>query len=271
MNIISTKEISENLFKEIKNKFDTYNKINPYIVGVVLSNDKGIEAYSNGLKRDCEKIGIGYKEIRADPNIEDFYNILDYIQFYNEHPFCIGFIFFEPIPGKWERLKRLVPFKNLDTKTRFYYPATVEAVHHLLNCEESKIEDVQDKNVVIVGRSETVGKPMAKMFTELNANVVQCHSFTSEENLKTYFSSANIIVLAANKENLVNEELNKFIHDDAIIIDIGGYKDVEGNYHGCYDTSLFDKNEKIIYNNIGRLTRLKLLDNAYIIMTYLYD
>ncbi len=123
---------------------------------------------------------------------------------------------------------------------------------------------LKGKNAVVIGRSDIVGKPMAKLLLENDCTVTICHSHT--KNLSEYTKNADIIVVAAGKQNLLTADMlspNK----KPIIIDVGINVDSDGKLHGdCDYDNLVDKCEYItpVPGGVGLLTRCALLHNTFI-------
>ena len=99
-------------------------------------------------------------------------------------------------------------------------------------------EKLQGSNVVVIGRSAIVGRPIARLMEfEFNSTVTICHSKTKD--LKFYTQNADIIIVAVGKEKLLTAELVK---DGAIIVDVGINRNAEGKVCGDADyDNLLDK------------------------------
>ena len=111
---------------------------------------------------------------------------------------------------------------------------------------------------MIIGRSEIVGKPMAKMLLEENCNIVQLHSKTSREDMEFYIAHADIIVVAAGKKHLLD---NTFTYKKtAIVVDVGINRDQEG-LHGDALPNLPVAIQTPVPGGVGLLTRITLIKN----------
>ena len=115
------------------------------------------------------------------------------------------------------------------------------------------------KNAVVIGRSEIVGKPMAKMLLDKNCTVTVCHSKTPKEELKRYVENADIIVVAAGKRGILNNEF-KF-KKDCVIMDVGINVDEDNHLHGDCEGELPVKFQSPVPGGVGLLTRLALFFN----------
>ena len=118
---------------------------------------------------------------------------------------------------------------------------------------------VNGKNAVIIGRSNIVGKPMAKMLLKESCNVTVLHSKTSKEDMANYLKNADIIVVAVGKQHLITKEF-KF-KKTAIVVDVGINRDVDGKLHGDVEPNLPVALQTPVPGGVGLLTRLALMEN----------
>lgn len=109
-----------------------------------------------------------------------------------------------------------------------YTPCTPYGVLKIIESYDINIEDIEDKNVVIVGRGETSGSPMAELFNKLNANVTVLHSRTSNKNLEKHIKEADIVVSCVGKRNLLKADWFK---EGSIVIGVGLSYDEKGRQH----------------------------------------
>ena len=120
--------------------------------------------------------------------------------------------------------------------------------------------DIEGKNVVIVGRSKIVGKPLSMLFLRRNATVTICHSKTKD--LKEITRSADILCVATGRAGLIKADMVK---DEAVVIDIGINVTKEGKVVGDVD---FDSiKEKASYitpvpGGVGPMTIAMLMENT---------
>lgn len=121
-------------------------------------------------------------------------------------------------------------------------------------------KDLSGLNAVVVGRSLLVGKPMATLLLNRNATVTTVHSRT--ENIEQVCSNADILVAAVGREKMINE---KFIKDNAIVIDVGINRNSEGKLVGDVDfNSVKDKTKAItpVPKGVGPMTVAVLMLNT---------
>jgi methylenetetrahydrofolate dehydrogenase (NADP+)/methenyltetrahydrofolate cyclohydrolase len=116
-------------------------------------------------------------------------------------------------------------------------------------------KDFSGKTVLIINRSDIVGKPLAKMFLERNATTIVAHSKTS--NLSELMAAADIIVTAVGKANFITKEM---IRENQIVIDVGINFDENGKLCGDCEKGI-GPNVTPVPGGVGLLTRVALLEN----------
>ena len=121
--------------------------------------------------------------------------------------------------------------------------------------------ELSGKHAVVIGRSETVGKPMAMLLLNANATVTMCHSKTKA--LKEVCKQADILISAVGKAHFVTEDMVK---EGAVVIDVGMNRDVNGKL--CGDVDFENVKEKTSYitpvpGGVGPMTITMLMQNTY--------
>ena len=121
--------------------------------------------------------------------------------------------------------------------------------------------DPTGKYAVILGRSETVGKPMAMLLLNANATVTVCHSKT--QNLQAICAQADILISAVGKAKFVTADMVK---EGAVVIDVGMNRDENGKL--CGDVDFDSVKEKVSYitpvpGGVGPMTITMLMYNTY--------
>lgn len=116
-------------------------------------------------------------------------------------------------------------------------------------------EDFSGQTVLIINRSDIVGKPLAKMFLERNATTIMAHSKTS--NLSELMAAADIIITAVGKANFIKKEM---IRENQIVIDVGINFDENGKLCGDCEKGI-GPNVTPVPGGVGLLTRVALLEN----------
>ena len=195
-------------------------------------------SYENGALKRCEKAGIETERFllpaRFDRSI-----LYEIIQRINSDPKFHGCLMFRPLSdakAEQNACELLDPEKDVDCMTsrslaavfsgkgKGYPPCTAEAVIELLDYYGIGIEG---KNVVVIGRSLVIGKPVSMLLQARNGTVTMCH--TKTVNMPAVCKSADILIAAAGCPGLVTEE---FVSPEQTVIDVGINVDKNGNLCG---------------------------------------
>lgn len=241
------------LKEEIEN-----NNLKPVLAIVQVGDDPASNSYVKGKLKDCEELGITSKHIKKDSSISQE-ELDDLLIALGHHPRIDGVIVQLPLPRNlkvWYMDER----KDVDgfRANSWYNPCTPLGIKLYL---QDRGVDFDGKNVVVIGRSEIVGKPMAKLMLEANATVTVCHSHTKDVSM--YTKMADIIIVAVGKRNFLTRDM---IGDNRpIVIDVGINRNEEGKLCGdCDYANLVDVCEYVspVPNGVGLLTRLALMMNV---------
>ncbi|MDO4536251.1 MAG: tetrahydrofolate dehydrogenase/cyclohydrolase catalytic domain-containing protein [Clostridium perfringens] len=267
-NIINGKEIANLIKDEIKWFLKNENNKTLKIVSILVGNDGGSIYYQNYQEKSALDLGINFEKIRLEETIEEK-ELEDTILKLNNNSSVQGIMLLLPLPKHINEKKitnLIAPNKDLDCLSdisvgRFYKgekcfaPCTPYSVITLL--KKSNI-DLQGKNVVIIGRSNIVGKPLFQMFLNENSTVTVCHSKT--KNLKDITKRADILVVAIGKPKFVDDS---YIRKGAIVIDVGT-SNVDGKITGDVDfEKVISKASMItpVPGGVGALTTVLLFKN----------
>ncbi|MCI6188780.1 MAG: bifunctional methylenetetrahydrofolate dehydrogenase/methenyltetrahydrofolate cyclohydrolase [Clostridium sp.] len=270
--IINGKEVALKVKEEIKGFTEgkkEEGKRMPKIASILVGDDGGSIYYMNNQEKVSTSLGVDFKKVVLDKNIteEELINTIDNLNNDNE---VDGIILQLPLPkGLNEKkvIKKISPSKDIDCLTfesqgKLYMgepeflPCTPNSVVTLLKSLNIPLEG---KEVVVLGRSNIVGKPVAQLLLNENATVTICHSRTKD--LKEVTKRADILVVAIGKPKFLDET---YVKDGAIVIDVGTSR-FEGKITGDVD---FDKViEKASYltpvpGGVGALTTTLLVKNA---------
>lgn len=185
----------------------------PKIASILVGDDGGSIYYMNNQEKVSTSLGVDFKKVVLDKNIteEELINTIDNLNNDNE---VDGIILQLPLPkGLNEKnvIKKISPSKDIDCLTfesqgKLYMgepeflPCTPNSVVTLLKSLNINLEG---KRVVVLGRSNIVGKPVAQLLLNENATVTICHSRTKD--LKEVTSEADILVLAIGKPKFIDE------------------------------------------------------------------
>ncbi|WP_143314333.1 bifunctional methylenetetrahydrofolate dehydrogenase/methenyltetrahydrofolate cyclohydrolase [Clostridium sp. HBUAS56017] len=270
--IINGKEIAANIKEEIKSFVENRaenNKRIPKIASILVGNDGGSIYYMNNQEKVATSLGLLFKKVILEDSIKED-NLIDEIHKLNNDMNVDGIILQLPLPKHIDEKKvvaEISPEKDIDCLTvesqgklymgeAGFLPCTPNSVLTLLKSLKMSLEG---KEVVVLGRSNIVGKPAAQLLLNENSTVTICHSRTV--NLKEVCKRADILVVAIGKPRFVDET---FIKDGAIVIDVGT-SSVEGKITGDVDfDKVINKASFVtpVPGGVGALTTTLLIKNA---------
>lgn len=229
-------------------------------------------SYEKGTIKRCEEVGVKLVEYVFDLDVkpEDFYKKLDEANSNND---IHGILIFRPLPKTFndqELRNRIAASKDVDgcsdlslagvfTNTKLgFAPCTARAAVEIL--DYYKI-DVTGKNVLVIGRSLVIGKPVSMLLLNKNATVTIAHSKTT--NLKEISKEADIIICATGQMESITKD---FVSSNQTIIDVGiSWNDKKNKL--CGD-ALFEEVEPIVENitpvpgGVGSVTTSILISNV---------
>ncbi|EIW6612956.1 MAG: bifunctional methylenetetrahydrofolate dehydrogenase/methenyltetrahydrofolate cyclohydrolase [Clostridium perfringens] len=269
--ILSGKTVAIDIKGQIKNYTEELKasgkslKISSILVG----DDGGSVYYQNFQEKLANNLGIDFEKIKLDESISEE-NLKLKIEELNKDDSVNGIMLLLPLPKHIDErsVTNLIDAdKDLDCLSevsvgRFYkgekcfMPCTPNSVITLLKAYNIEIEG---KEVVIIGRSNIVGKPLFQMFLNENATVTVCHSRT--KNLKEVCKRADILVVAIGRANFID---SSYVREGAVVIDVGT-SEVNGKITG--DVNFDDVYEKAslitpVPGGVGSLTTTLLLKNV---------
>ena len=235
---ILANQIKEEAIAILQNKY-------AFVAIVSVGNDESAAIYTRALIKSFERANVNYTVYSLEEDIkqEDFDYLIETLE---NTDYVTAIFLHRPLPN----LKAPILKKDLDDP-----PCTALAVVKILKAHDIEI---QSKNCLIIGRSEVVGKPLAKLLLNENATVTIAHSYT--ENLQDFTKKADIIILAVGKPNFLNGD---FISENSIVIDVG-INYLNGKLTGdCDFESILAKTPYItpVPGGIGPVTSAIILDN----------
>lgn len=230
--IIDGKQVAESMRAELKEEVAKLKQENivPGLGVILVGEDPASKSYVTAKERTCEELGIYSDDNRLseDTTQQDLLTLIDRM---NKDPKINGILVQLPLPkhlDESEVLLAIDPNKDVDgfhptnigkmvAGQKAFLPCTPHGVIQLLIRNGVKIEGA---HVVIVGRSNIVGKPLANMLIQKapnrNATVTVCHTRTKD--LSHHTLRADIVVAAAGRPNTVTADM---IKDGAVVIDVG--------------------------------------------------
>jgi methylenetetrahydrofolate dehydrogenase (NADP+) / methenyltetrahydrofolate cyclohydrolase len=233
MILIDGKKIAAEIKEEIKNKVALLVKEGknvPGLVTILVGDDEGSKIYVANKHKACEEVGIRSKsEVLSAKTSEK--ELLDLISSYNKNKDYHGILVQLPLPvniNKDKIIEAISPDKDVDglhpinignlvTGKDTFIPCTPAGIQELL--KRYNIDTV-GKHIVVLGRSNIVGKPIANLMMQknkyANAIVTVCHS--AAKNLTKYTRSADILIAAIGHSEFVKADMVK---EGVVVIDVG--------------------------------------------------
>lgn len=273
MKIIDGKGFSKKVQQQVKEEHENLKNKTGKTAGlavIIVGENPASQVYVRNKTRACENVGFYSETIELPASISED-ELVEEVKKLNENDKINGILVQLPLPNHIDEMKiinTISPEKDVDgfhalnvgkmvlgDKTGFL-PCTPYGIMQLL--EEYKI-DVVGKDVVIVGRSNIVGKPMALMLIEKGATVKVCNSKTKD--LSGKMQRADIIIAAAGVPKLVKA---KDVKNGAVVIDVGINR-VDGKL--CGDVDYDEVIEKVslitpVPGGVGPMTIASLIKNT---------
>ncbi len=269
MNIIDGKAFSAKLRATLKEKVDNA-EVKPGLAVVLVGCDPASQIYVRNKIKACEEVGIrSYSHILPETATqEEVENLLDELAADEK---VNGILLQLPLPkglNAESAMARIPVEKDVDGFSAENIGLLCLHKEDLVACTplgvmkllENEGVDLCGKNAVVLGRSDTVGKPMAMLLLNANATVTICHSKT--KNLKEICQNADILVAAIGRPKFVTADMVK---EGAVVIDIGINRDENGKICGDVDfENVKDKVSKItpVPGGVGPMTITMLMYNA---------
>lgn len=270
--IIDGKALAKKIREELKIECDTLKKkgINPKLAVIMVGDNAASKVYVKNKSKACEEIGIEYEEYLLKDNISQ-QELDDLIKELNNKKDINGILLQSPIPSHLninQAFKKISYIKDVDGFTPSSVGKLSIGEDTFISCtpygvmkmfEEYNI-DLSGKDVVILGRSNIVGKPLVQCCLNKNATVTVCHSKT--KNIKEHTKRADILIVAIGKAKFVTKDMVK---DGAVVIDIGINRNENGKLVGDVD---FENVKEVasyitpVPGGVGPMTIAMLMNNV---------
>lgn len=290
MHKIDGKALADKLKNEAKEKLqdDRYKSIpKPHLVAIQVGDNSASNIYINNKKKACEEVGIKFSLYKYKEEVTTEY-LKEVISRLSLTPTVTGILIQLPLPSHIDEralIDEIDPIKDVDgftTTQAGLLQLGIQDKHRLVPCTAKgivrlleSVTELEEKNIVVIGRSNIVGKPVALLLQEKNATVTLCHSKTYMLEDHTY--NADIIVLATGKPEFFGPRYF-YTKYKRIIIDAG----INKNYSGklCGDLNTEEMNnipsfENYLYTpvpgGVGPMTIAELIDNIYIAYDAQFD
>ncbi len=226
--LLEGKPVAERIKEGIKKEIEGLAR-KPVLVSVQVGENAGAASYVKSQQKTAEGLGIEYRFHKLPEEISEK-ELVEFIQRMNSDKSVDGIIIQMPLPQRidYKTISQFIlPEKDVEGmhpanigkilfgKTRIL-PCTAAAVMELL--KESTV-DLYGKEVVIIGHSEIVGKPLSLLLLDKFATVTVCHIGTSKAGkLEAHVRGAEVLIVAVGKAGLIKGE---WIKEGAIVIDVG--------------------------------------------------
>lgn len=227
--------------------------------------------YIKQKRKMAEFLGFNFNHIKLedDVTLEGILRIIDEL---NNDEKVDGILVQMPVPEHLDSKviqNAINPLKDVDGLTDINMGKLVHKKECLVPCTALGIMEllnyynisVTSKNVVVVGRSDLVGRPVAELLINSSATVTLCHSKTKD--LASITRGADILIVAVGKSRLITKDMVK---DGAVVIDVGINKLEDGSL--CGDVNFENVKDKCSYitpvpGGVGQMTVLELGFNTY--------
>lgn len=272
MKLLEGKKVAQALDETMTKRVEELKKkgVTPGLAVILVGDNSASAVYVRNKKRRAEKLGIDFQLIHFDATVTED-ELLKKIDELNHDENVDGFIVQLPVPDHIDEdkvIETIDPRKDVDgftpisvgnlwIGTPLTKPATASGI--LMMLDHYNV-DLDGKNVVIVGRSNIVGKPTAALMLDRNATVTITHSHT--KNLKEITSKADVLVVAIGKAKFITKE---YVKDQAIVVDVGMDRDENGKL--CGDVDFDDVKQKAammtpVPGGVGPMTITALVDQV---------
>ena len=272
MELIDGKKLAGEIRADLKIKCDELKQkgIKPKFAVIMVGNNKASQIYVRNKSRVAEQVGIEFVEYLLDGNIKQ-QELIEQINSLNGDKSIHGILLQSPIPEHLdinEAFRTIAPEKDVDG----FNPINVGKLclnqdtfvsctpYGIMKMFDAYNIDLTGKNVVILGRSNIVGKPLIQCCLNKNATVTVCHSKT--QNLAQKAKEADILISAIGKAQFVTADMVK---ENAVVIDVGINRLENGKITG--DVDFKNVKEKASYitpvpGGVGPMTIAMLMNNV---------
>lgn len=265
--ILDGKALAQKITNKIKKEVSSLEK-KPKLAVVLVGNNPASEIYVRNKQKKAIELGFESVVLPLPEDISEE-NLLEHIYILNEDTSINAILVQLPLPKHLNQkriLEAIEPIKDVDGFTSYNFgrlalgykpyaiPCTPKGIIRILDEYEL---DIEGKNVIVIGRSNIVGKPISLLLQSRNATVTMAHSKT--KNLNDLILASDIVVSAVGIPNLV-----KNVKNDAIVIDVGINRTDKGL---CGDID-FDKTSKTasyitpVPGGVGPMTIAMLMENT---------
>ncbi|HLR08214.1 MAG TPA: bifunctional methylenetetrahydrofolate dehydrogenase/methenyltetrahydrofolate cyclohydrolase FolD [Bacillota bacterium] len=270
--VIDGKALAQKYRHRLKNEVVQLKQkgITPCLTVLMVGNDPASQSYVNGKKRACHETGM-ISEVIALPEQTTEAELLEHVEHLNNKPSVHGILVQLPLPEhirEYKVIESIHPNKDVDgfhpinigrmmVGQETFFPCTPHGIITMLKAEDISLEG---KHVVIVGRSNIVGKPVGQMLLNEHATVTYCHSKTKD--LQKFTSSGDILIVAVGQPHFIR---SCDVKPGAVVVDVGINRLNDGTLTG--DVDFAEVKQKASYitpvpKGVGPMTITMLLENT---------
>lgn len=272
--IISGKDLSAKLKEEMKSQVaefpSKYGRV-PHLVVILVGEDPGSVSYVTGKAKACKVIGIKNTTIRRNEDITEE-ELLELIAELNADDSVDGILVQLPLP-KHINEDKVIAAITKEKDVDGFHPLNVASLWLKQDCTlpctpkgiikmlKAAGVEIQGKRAVVIGRSNIVGLPVAKLLTDENATVTIAHSRTKD--LASVTRNAEILVVAIGRPKFVTADM---VSEGTVVIDVGVNRDPEtGKLCGDVDFAAIEPKASAITpvpGGVGPMTITCLMENT---------
>jgi len=236
--IIDGKVLAQQIEEEVRSGVESLESgrgVTPGLATILVGDDPASKMYVRLKHKACERVGISAEDylLPAETSQKELLSLIDTL---NKNRDVHAILLQLPLPkhlSPREAMEAIAPAKDADG----FHPYNMGKLmigdeglvpctpHGVIRALEEYNVPIKGKNVVIIGHSNVVGKPMAAMFLNRDATVSVCHVFTDD--LNRYTLGADILVVAAGVKHLIKADIVK---EGVVIFDVGITKEENGVY-----------------------------------------
>ncbi len=270
--IISGKDLAKEKRESMKVEVEQLKKegIQPGLAVILVGEDPASQSYVKAKQKACEEIGIYSVLYRLEDNVSEE-ELLQKIHDLNNDNAIHGILVQLPLPAHISEkavIESIDPNKDVDgfhpisvgnmmIGEDTFLPCTPFGIVEMIKSKEISIEG---KHVVVIGRSNIVGKPVGQLLLNENATVTYCHSRTKD--MRSITKQADILIVAVGKANFIDAS---FMKEGCVVIDVGVNRLETGKL--CGDVVFEEAKEVASYitpvpGGVGPMTITMLLFNT---------
>lgn len=270
MKLLDGKIVKKTVLAELKEKVSKEKRPLDLVV-IQVGEDPASVVYVRQKAKMAEKVGFNFNHVKLDSSVSEE-ELLNKIDEFNNDDNVDGILVQMPIPKHLNPKtiqNAISPLKDVDGLTDINMGKLMHNEEALVPCTPLGIMDllkhygieVAGKRVVVVGRSDLVGKPMLALMINADATVTLCHSKTKDMSKIT--KKADILIAAVGKANFIKAE---DIRNGCVVIDVGINRMSDGSL--CGDVDFNSVKDKVSYitpvpGGVGQMTVAELGMNTY--------